>query len=224
MIWYTEVKSRLLTLSSRQRAISGNSVNAEWEAWRPRAKELTKKQESLNELAFVAVLFSCSVISDSLQPHGLQYTRLLCPPPSPGVCSNSCLSSRWCHPTISSSVAPFFSYPQSFPALGSFPVSQLFTSGGQSIGASVSVLPINIQGWWTLGLTGLFSLLSKGFSTVFSSTALWKHQFFGAYDYIPIRIESRVLKRYLYTMFLAALSTIVKKWKQPKCLPMGEWI
>ena len=104
-------------------------------------------------------LFSCSVVSDFLQPHGLQHARLLCPPLSPGVCSKSCPLSQWCHPTISSSVA-LFSCPQSFPALGSFPMSQLFSWGGQSIGASasISVLPMNIQGWFPLGLTGLISL------------------------------------------------------------------
>ena len=113
------------------------------------------------------MLFSPSVMSDSLRPHGLQHTRLPCPScPSlfPGACSNSCPLSRWCHPTISSSVAPFSSCPPSFPASGSFPVSQLFTSGDHSTRASssTSVLPVNIQGWFPLGLTGLISLLSKG--------------------------------------------------------------
>ena len=93
------------------------------------------------------LLFNHSVLSDSLQPHGLQDTSLPCPSLSPGVCSDSCPLSRWCHPTISTSVSPFFSCPQSFPASESFPVSQLFTSGGQSIVASASVLPMNIQGW-----------------------------------------------------------------------------
>ena len=101
---------------------------------------------------------------------GLQHTRFPCPSPSPGVCSNSCPLSQWCHPTISSSVAPFSSCPQSFPASGSFPVSRLFASGGQSIGASASVLPRNIQGWFPLGLTGWISLQTKGLSRVFSST------------------------------------------------------
>ena len=105
-------------------------------------------------------------MSKSLQLHGLQHTRLPCPSLSPRVCSDSCPSSWWCHPTISSSVTPFSSWLQSFPASGSFPVSRLFTSGGDSIGgsASASVLPVNIQGWFPLGLTGLFSLLSKGLS------------------------------------------------------------
>ena len=121
-------------------------------------------------------------MSKSLWLHGLQHSRFLCPPLSPGVCSNSCPLSWWCHPTISSSVIPFFSCPQSFPALGSFPVSQFFASGGQNIEASVSVsvFPMNIQGWFPLGLTGLIYLLFKELSRVFSSTTVRKHQFFGA--------------------------------------------
>ena len=107
----------------------------------------------------------------------LQLTRLPCPSLSPWVCSNSCPLNQWCHPTIASSVVPFSSCPQSFPALGSFPMSQLFTSGGPSPGASpsASFLLMNIQGWFPLGLTGLFSLQSKGLSTVFSSTTIQKH-------------------------------------------------
>ena len=124
--------------------------------------------------------FSRSVMFNSLRPHGLQYARLPCPSPPPGACSNSCPLSWWCYPTISSSVTPFSSCLQSFPASGSFPTSQLFTSDGQSIGASVSVLPINIQDWFPLGLTGLISLLPKGLSKVFSSTTIPKHQFFSA--------------------------------------------
>ena len=103
-------------------------------------------------------------MSNSLRPHGLQHTRLPCPSPSPRVCSSSCPLSRCCHPTISSSVTRFFSCPQSFLASGSFPVSQLFISGGQSIRASASVLPMNILGWFPLELTGLISLLSRGFT------------------------------------------------------------
>ena len=119
-------------------------------------------------------------MSNSLWPPGLQHTRLTCPSLYPGVCSDSYPLSRWCHPTISSSVIPFSSCPQSFPASGSFPMSWLFASGGQSVGASalVSVLPMNIQGWFPLGLTGLISLLSKGLSGVFSSTTVRKHHFF----------------------------------------------
>ena len=118
-------------------------------------------------------------MSDSLQPQELQHSRLLCPSLSPRVCSNSCPLSQWCHPIILSSVIPF-SCPQSFPPSGSILVSWLFNSGGQSIGASASasVLPMNIQGWFPLGLTGLNSPLSKGLSKVFSSTTVQKHQIF----------------------------------------------
>ena len=119
-------------------------------------------------------------MSDSLQPHELQHTRLPCPSLSPRVFSNSCPLSWWCHPTISSSVALFSFCLQSFPASGSFPMSQLFPSSGQIIGASTStpVLTMNIQGWFSLGLTDLISLQSKGLSRVFSSITIWKHQFF----------------------------------------------
>ena len=114
-------------------------------------------------------------------PHGLQHIRPPCPSSTPRVCSKSCPLSRWCHPTISSSVTRF-SCPQSFPASGFFPVSRLFASGGQSIGASASasVLPMSIQGWSPLGLTGLISLQSKRLSRVFSNTTVQMHQFFGA--------------------------------------------
>ena len=121
---------------------------------------------------------SCSVVSDSLRPHGLQHARPPCPKPTPGVHSNS---RQWCHPAMSSSVVPFSSCPQSFPASGSFQMSQLFASGGQSIGvsASASVLPMNIKDWSPLGRTGWISLQSKGLSRVFSNTTIQKHQFFG---------------------------------------------
>ena len=119
-------------------------------------------------------------MSSSSQPHGLQQARLLCASPSPGACSNWCSLSRWCHPTLSSSVIPFSSCFQSFPASGSFPMSQLLTAGGQSIGASVSasVLPMNIQDWFPLGWTGLISLQSKALSRVSSNTTIQKYQFF----------------------------------------------
>ena len=121
-------------------------------------------------------------MSNSLRPHGVHYARLPCPSPTPGADSNSCPPSRWCHSTISSSVIPFFSCLQSFPASGSFHMSQVFASGGQSIGvsASASVLPMNIQDWFPLGWTGLISLQSKGLSRVFSNTTVQKHQFFSA--------------------------------------------
>ena len=120
-------------------------------------------------------------MSNPLRPHGLQHTRLPCPSPTPGVYSNSCPLSQWCHPTILSSVVPFSSCPQSFPASGSFPMSQLFISGSQSIGisASASVLGMNTQDWSPLGWTGWISLQSKGLSRVFSNTTVQKHQFFG---------------------------------------------
>ena len=127
------------------------------------------------------LLFSRSLVSDSLHPHGLQHIRLPCPSPSPRACSNSCPSSKWCHPTISSSVVPFSSCLQSFPASGSFLMSWFFASGGQSITASAcwrSVPPMSVQVWFPLGLTGLISLQSKGLSRVFSNTTVQKHQFF----------------------------------------------
>ena len=124
--------------------------------------------------------FSCSVVSYSLRPHGLQHARTLCPSPTPGVHPNPCPLSRWCHPTISPSVVPFSSCLQSFPTSGSFQMSKLFTSGGQSIGvsASASVLPMNTQDWSPLVWTGWISLQSKGLSRVFSNTTVQKHQFF----------------------------------------------
>ena len=134
------------------------------------------------ERNFNSVQFSHSVVSDSSRPHRLQHTRPPCPSPTPGVYSNSCPSSRWCHPSISSSVVSFSSCLQSFPASGSFPMSRFFLSGGQSIGvsASASVCPMNIQDWFPLGWIGWISLLSKGLSRVFSNTTVQKHQFFGA--------------------------------------------
>ena len=128
-----------------------------------------------------SVQFSHSFMSDTLQPHGLQHARFPCPSPAPGAYSNSCLSNQWCHPTISSSVIPFSSCPQSFPASGSFPMSQFFTSGGQNIGvsASTSVLPMTIQDSFPLEWIGWIFLLSKGLSRVFSNTTVQKNQFIG---------------------------------------------
>ena len=128
-----------------------------------------------------SVQFSLSVVSDSLQPHKLQHTRPPCPSPTPGVYQNSCPASRWCHSAIASSVVPFTSCPQSLPASGSFPMSQLFTWSGQSTGVSTStsVLPMNIQDWFPLGLTGCISLQSRELWRVFSNTMVKKHQFFG---------------------------------------------
>ena len=131
---------------------------------------------------FSSVQFSCSVVSDSLQPHESQHAKPPCPSPTPGVHSNSCPLSWWCHPAISSSVVPFSSCPQSLPASESFPMSQLFAWGGQSIGvsASSSVLPMKTQDWSPLGWTSWISLQSKGLSRVFSNTTVQKHQFFSA--------------------------------------------
>ena len=128
-----------------------------------------------------SVQFSHSVVSNSLQAHELQHARPPCPSPAPEVHSNSCPLSRWCHPAISSSVVPFSSCPQPLPASESFPMSQLFAWGGQSIGVSAlaSVLPNNIQGWSPSEWTGWISLQSKGLSRVFSNTTVQKHQFFG---------------------------------------------
>ena len=130
----------------------------------------------------ISVQFSRSVVSDSLWPNEPQHTRPPCPSPAPRVHPDSYASSRWCHPAISSSVVPFSSCPQSLPASGSFPMSQLFVSGGQSTGvsASASILPMNTQDWYPLGWTGWISLLSKGLSRVFSNTTVQKQQFFGA--------------------------------------------
>ena len=128
-----------------------------------------------------SVQFSCSVVSDSLWPHELQHSRPPCPSPIPGAYPNSCPLIQWCHPTISSSVVPFSSCLQSFPDSGSFQMSQIFTSGSQSIGVSpsTSVLPINTQDWSPLGWTGWISLQSRGLSRVFPNTTVQKHQFFG---------------------------------------------
>ena len=129
-----------------------------------------------------SVQFSCSVISDPLRPHKLQHARPPCPSLTPGVHSNSCPSSRWCHPALSSSVVPLSSCPQSLPASESFPMSQLFAWGGQStrVSALASFLPKKSQGWSPLEWTGWISLQSKGLLRVFSNTRVQKHQFFGA--------------------------------------------
>ena len=142
------------------------------------SKALCQVRKSQSQ-RFSSVNFSHSVVSNSLWPHGLQHARPPCPSPTPRVYSNS---SQWCHPTISSCVIPFSYRLQSFPASGSFQMSQLFTTGGQSIGvsASTSVLPINIQDWFPLGWTEWISLKSKELSTVFSKSTLQKHQFFSA--------------------------------------------
>ena len=139
-------------------------------------------QNGKRSYQFGSVQSSHWVMSDSLRPHELQHARPPCPSPTPGVHPNSCPLSWWCHPAISSSVVPFSSCPQSLPASESFPMSQLFAWGDQSIGVSAlaSVLPMNTQDWSPLVWTGWTSLLSKGLSRVFSNTTVQNHQFFGA--------------------------------------------
>ena len=150
-----------------------------WKMGRRSKRNFSK--EDIQMAKFNSVQFSHSVVSNSLQPHGLQHARPPYPSPTPRVHPNSCPLSQWCHPTISSYVVRF-SCPQSFPASGSFPVSQFFTSDGPSFGVSAStlVLPMNTHDWSPLGWTGWISLLSKGLSRVFSSTTIWRHQFFSA--------------------------------------------
>ena len=137
---------------------------------------------ALAEVWYLGLQFSCSVMSDSLRPHGLQHTRPPCPSPTPRAYSNSCSLSQWCHATISSSVVPFSSHLHLSPASGSFQMSQLFASGGQSVivSASTSDFPMNIQNWFPLGWTSWISLQSKGLLRVFSNTTVQKHQFFSA--------------------------------------------
>ena len=152
--------------------------------WARRKAEGDENREGTvtDHVGSCSVQFSHSVVSDSLWPHELQDARPTCLSPTPGVYSNLCPSSWWCHPAISSSVIPFSSCSLSLQASGSFPMSQLFTWGGQSIGVSAlaSVLPMNTQDWSPLGWTGCISLQPKGLSRVFSNTTVQKHQFFGA--------------------------------------------
>ena len=153
-------------------------------------------------------MFSCSVMPNSLWPYGLQHARLPCPSLSPGACSNSCPLSQWCHPTISSSAIPFSSCLQSFPASGSFPMSQIFTSGDQSIRASssISVLPMNIQDWSPLGLTGWISLQYKGLSRVFSNTTV----LFSKYDKITSLHSLQIL--FIILWVLISLFLYLNLW------------
>ena len=159
--------------SLRQR---GDKKRRRKDIWRNIGENITY----LTKINIQSVQFSCSVVSDSLWPHGLQHARPPCPLPTLGVYSNLCPLSRWCHPTISSSVVPFSSCPQSFPASGSFQMGQFFVSGDQRIGvsASASFLPKNTQGWCPSEWTGWISLKTKGLSRVFSNTTVQKHQFF----------------------------------------------
>ena len=151
-------------------------------------------------------------MSDSLRPHGLQHARPPCPSPTPGVYSDSCPFSWWCHPTISSSVITFSSHLKSFPASGSFQMNQFFLSGGQSIevSASTSVLPMNIQDWFPLGLTDWFSLLSKGLSRIFSSTTTQQHPFFGVQP--GLWSNSHIHTWLLEKSWLASYKSLSAKW------------
>jgi len=195
--------------------------------WSAASRSYTVRKTCL----FVPIYSFIQSVVAHLRPHGLQHTRLPCPSLFPRVCSNSGPLSRWCHPTVSSSVAPFSSCPQSFPASGSFPRSRLFSSGGQSIGASASasVLPMNIQGWFPLGLSGLIFLQSTGLSRVFSSTTVRKHQFFSASLWsnshihtttrktIALTIQTLVSK--VMSLFFNTLSRIVITFlPRSKCL------
>ena len=176
-------------------------------------------------LSISSVLFSRSVVSDSLWPHELQHARLPCPSSTPRAYSNSCSLSQWCHPTISSSVIPFSLCLQSFPASGSFPMSQFFASGGQRIGlsASSSILPMNIQDWFPWGWTGWISLQSKELSSVFSNTTVQKHQFFGAgmrWGGWITSLQDDILlsnrRNWMYKQVLKALITYLPRGSWPK--------
>ena len=174
--------SSIFNQPCHQASISSWSVTLLWpilNSW-PCLLSVKKKKDEI--CSWLSLQFSCSVMSDAWQPHEPQHTRPPCPSPTARSYSNSSPSSQWCHPTISSSVVPFSSLLQSFPASRSFQMSQLFASGGLSIGvsASTSVLPMNIQDWFPLGWTGWISLQSKGLSRVFSNTIVQKHQFFSA--------------------------------------------
>ena len=157
-------------------------------------------------------------MSDSLRPHGLRHARLPCPSPTPGVYWNSCTSSQWCHPTVSSSVVPFSSCLQSFPASGSFQISHFFTSGEQSIGvsASASVLPMNIQDWFPLGWTGWISLQSKGLSRVFLSNSktsiLWRSAFFIVHLSHPYMTTGKTIALTRQTFVGKVMSLLFNMW------------
>ena len=164
-------------------------------------------------------------MSEPLQPHGLQQTRTPCLSPTPKVYSNSSLLSQWCHPAISSSAIPFSPCLWSFPASGSFPMSQFFTSGGQSGGASASasVLPMNIQDWFLLGLTSLISLLCKGLSRVFFNTTVQKHQFFGTQ--LSLQSNSQLSNPYMTAEKTIALTRWIFVGKVMSLLfNMLEWV
>ena len=172
LIGYTPIKNKVFFFKWRVQKLESNS------SIRTSSNPLLSAEGGVRP---PAACFHCSVVSDSLWAHGWHHASLPCPSPSPGTCWTSCSLCQWCHPTISYSVVPFSSCLLSFRASQSFPMSQLFTSGGQNIGASASAsfLLMNIQGWFPLGFPVFISLQSNGLSRVFSSTTIWKHQFFG---------------------------------------------
>ena len=180
--WQHDLSTSSCPLHSLQPGVSSYYWSVDFSAWGAYQRKHWSvcSSSDVRHGRISSVQFSHSVVFDSLRPRGLQHARSPCPLPAPRVYSNSCPLSRWCHPTISSSVIPFSSCPQSFPASGSFQMSQFFASGGQSIGvsASASVLPMNAQDWFPLGWTGWISLQSKGLSRVFSNITVQKHQFF----------------------------------------------
>ena len=186
LYWVRALNTRTSTLIRKKRfgqsqiCRTKTTILRQKQTWSDVSENQGTRITSYQKLSLVQ--FSFSVVSNSLQPHESQHARPPCPSPTPGVYSNSCPSSWWCHPAISSSVVPFSSCPQLLPVPGPFPMSQLFSWGGQSIGvsASASVLPVNTQDLSPLGCTGWISLQSKGLSRVFSNTTVQKHQFFGA--------------------------------------------
>ena len=178
MLEHGQFSRGLSRVLSRDNLLPGSGVHTEQQKRYTNLYTDTQNCKTLNTIC--SIQSSCLVVSDSLWPHGLQHARPPCPSPTLRTYSNSYPLSCWCHPTISFSVIPFSCRLQSFPASGSFQMSQFFTSGGQSIGvsASASVLPIKIQDWFLLRLTGWISLQSKGLSRVLSNTTVQKHQFF----------------------------------------------
>ena len=151
---------------------------------------------------FSLLLFSYPVVPTSLWPHRLQHGRPACPSPIPRACRSSCSLHWWCHPAISSSDALFSFCPQSFPVPGTFPMSRLFKSDDQNTGASASVLPVNIQGWSPFRLTSLISLLSKRLSGVFSSTTVWRHQFFGVLPSLQSSSHPKYFIMHIFNLLL----------------------
>ena len=179
--------------------------------WMEGSRSLKNTQRYPSKSVTQTLLFSCSVVSDSFLPHGLQHT-MHCPSPSPRACSDSCPLSQWCHPTVSSSVVPFSPCPQSFPASGSFLMSRFFISGGQTIVASAPVPPMNIQDWFPLGLTGLISLQFKGLSRVFSNTQMT--QMSTAFSSVPLAVLHLRVKHANETSLSIMWQTPAAEWEK----------